>query len=283
MHAAFASVIGDAWDSLDERRFLLLTLIGFVCAFGFIRLSTRLMRSPRVPWWPGSVVSDSGVHLHHLVWGICLMLAAGTLGFALFQKSPGLEICAALFGVGAGFTVDEFALWVYLDDVYWAKEGRASIDAAVIAATLMLLALLGAQPFEVRGGGAAQIAVELSVAALVIGLAIASLTPLVFAVTVPVAWFRPFAISWAMLAVLAALFVGTNCGFGTRIKQGRLDRSEFDATLAAGQSGLLADHGTVNVAIWDDWEGGDIVTTGGDEELCSAGMFDPDFLPENWF
>jgi hypothetical protein len=117
------------------------------------------------------VVSDSGVHLHHLVWGICLMLGAGALGFALFQRSPGLEICAALFGVGAGFTVDEFALWVYLDDVYWAKEGRASIDAAVIAATVMLLALLGAQPFEVRGGGAAQIAVELTVAAAVIVLA----------------------------------------------------------------------------------------------------------------
>jgi hypothetical protein len=124
-----------------------------------------------VPWWPGSVVSDSGVHLHHLVWGICLMLAAGTLGFALFSKSPGLEICAALFGVGAGFTVDEFALWVHLDDVYWAKEGRASIDAAVIAVALMLLVLLGAQPFEVRGGGPGQVAVELTVAALVLLLA----------------------------------------------------------------------------------------------------------------
>lgn len=116
-------------------------------------------------------MSDSGVHLHHLVWGICLMLGAGTLGFALFSKSPGLEICAALFGVGAGFTVDEFALWVHLDDVYWQKEGRASIDAAVIAVAVMLLVLLGGQPFEVRGGGAAQVAVELTVAALVLLLA----------------------------------------------------------------------------------------------------------------
>jgi hypothetical protein len=96
------------------------------------------------------------------------MLAAGTLGFALFSRSPGLEICAALFGVGAGFTVDEFALWVHLDDVYWAEEGRASIDAAVIAATTMLLVLLGGQPFAVKGGNAAQLAVELSVAGLVI-------------------------------------------------------------------------------------------------------------------
>jgi hypothetical protein len=52
-------------------------LIGFVLAFGFIRLSTRLMRSPRVPWWPGSVVSEDGVHFHHLFFGIVLMMAAG--------------------------------------------------------------------------------------------------------------------------------------------------------------------------------------------------------------
>jgi hypothetical protein len=73
---------------------------------------------------------------------------------------------------------------------------------------------------------------------LVIGLAIAAVTPLVFAVTAPVVWLRPFAIGWTMLAVLAALFVGTNSGFGVRMKQGRLERSEFDATLAAGSAGL---------------------------------------------
>jgi hypothetical protein len=54
MHGAFASVFTEAWGSLGERRFLFLTLLGFVGAFGFIRLSTRLIRSPRVPWWPGS-------------------------------------------------------------------------------------------------------------------------------------------------------------------------------------------------------------------------------------
>ena len=59
MDTAFASVIGESWDSLGERRFLFLALVGFVSAFGFIRLSTRLMRSPRVPWWPGSVVSEA--------------------------------------------------------------------------------------------------------------------------------------------------------------------------------------------------------------------------------
>jgi hypothetical protein len=152
-----ASIISDFWhDQLvaHDGQGLFLVLLGFLGSFGFIRLSTRLIRSPRVPWWPGSVVSESGLHVHHLVFGICLMLGAGGLGFALFSSSPWLEISAALFGIGAGLTVDEFALWVYLDDVYWAEQGRSSIDAAVLAVAVMLLVLLGGRPFDVQAGQA---------------------------------------------------------------------------------------------------------------------------------
>jgi hypothetical protein len=155
-----ASILSDFWNDqlvAHDRQALFLVLVGFLGSFAFIRLSARLGRSPRVPWWPGSVVTDGGVHLHHLVWGICLMLVGGALGFALFDSSPWLEVCACLFGIGAGLTIDEFALWVYLDDVYWAKEGRSSIDAAVIAAGAMLLVLLGAQPFDVATGSAAEV------------------------------------------------------------------------------------------------------------------------------
>lgn len=165
-----ASILSGFWqDQLvaHDRQGLFLVLLGLLASFGFIRLSTRLMRSPRVPWWPGSVVSESGVHLHHFVFGICLMLGAGTLGFALFASSPGLEICSALFGVGAGLTIDEFALWVYLDDVYWAEEGRSSIDAIVLAATLMFLVLLGARPFDVQAGTAAD-AIDTAIGAVIV-------------------------------------------------------------------------------------------------------------------
>lgn len=110
------------------------------------------MRSPRVPWWPGSVVSDSGVHLLDLVFGIVTMMVAGTLSFAGFATSPLYEICAFLFGVGIGLTIDEFALWVHLDDVYWAREGRSSVDAAVISAGVLELILLGARPFDTSTG-----------------------------------------------------------------------------------------------------------------------------------
>ena len=147
----YASFVSEFWNEhilANNRQGVFLVLVGFILSFAFIRMSTRLMRSPKVPWWPGSVVSESGVHLHHLVFGIVTMMIAGTLGFAAHGDSPWAEICAFLFGVGAGLTIDEFALWVYLDDVYWAEEGRSSIDATVIAAAAMGLVVLGVNPLD---------------------------------------------------------------------------------------------------------------------------------------
>jgi hypothetical protein len=164
-----ASLISEFWNDelvAHDRQYLFLLLVGFVLSFGFIRLSTRLMRSPRVPWWPGSVVSEGGVHVHHLVFGIVLMIVAGTISFADFATSPWYEICAALFGVGVGLTIDEFALWVYLDDVYWAREGRSSIDATVLAAAFMGLVLIGASPFDVDTSSPADLIATIVGAAL---------------------------------------------------------------------------------------------------------------------
>ena len=150
MSVAFASVVGDGWESLNERRFLFLTLVGFVAAFGFIRLSTRLMRSPRVPWWPGSVVSEDGVHMHHLFFGILLMMAAGGLSFAAGETDgPWYAIFALLFGIGLGLTIDEYALWLHLDDVYWHRKGRSSIDATLVAVGLIGFVLLAFVPTRI--------------------------------------------------------------------------------------------------------------------------------------
>lgn len=149
-----ASVFSDFWSRLEkhDEQGLFLVLVGFILSFAFIRMSTRIQRSPRVSWWPGSIVSDSGVHLHHLVFGIVTMMIAGAGGFLAFGNSPWTEICAFAFGIGAGLTIDEFALWVYLDDVYWAEEGRKSIDATVIAAAGMMLVLLGFTPLTIEDG-----------------------------------------------------------------------------------------------------------------------------------
>jgi hypothetical protein len=120
-------------------------------SFLFIRTSARLMRSPKVSWWPGSIKTEGGLHVHHLVFGIVLMLAAG-FALALQPPSPWLEIVAAGFGIGAGLTLDEYALWLHLEDVYWAEEGRRSVDAVVIAALLGGLLLMGFLPFSTDDG-----------------------------------------------------------------------------------------------------------------------------------
>ncbi len=153
-------------SSGDRAGFLLLA--GMLVSFGFIRMSTRLMRSPKVSWWPGSV-KTGGVHIHHLVFGIVLLMLAGFLEFAFQFESPGLEILAVGFGIGVGLTLDEFALWLHLEDVYWAEEGRRSVDA-VIAATIIAGAIvLGVAP--VGEGDAGSVA----------GILIAMVEVLVFA------------------------------------------------------------------------------------------------------
>ncbi len=135
---------------LDDRgqRSGFIVLGAFLAAFLFIRTSARLIRSPKVTWWPGSVKTKSGLHLHHLVWGIVLMMSSGFLEFAVKPEPPWLEVLAAAFGIGAGLTLDEFALWVRLEDVYWEQEGRISLDAVVVAALLGGMIVLGLAPFD---------------------------------------------------------------------------------------------------------------------------------------
>ena len=148
---ASASIFSDFWnDQLvgEGKDGLFLVFVGFILSFSFIRISTRLQRSSRVPWWPGSVVSESGVHVHHLVFGIFAMMIAGAVDFTALGEQPFTDVCALVFGVGMGLTIDEFALWLYLDDVYWAEQGRSSIDATVIAASAMFLILVGFSPFS---------------------------------------------------------------------------------------------------------------------------------------
>src|ERR687894_778625 len=129
--------------------------------------SARLTRS--VPWWPGGVETEGGVHLHHLVWGICLMLLCGFLAFAAPLSSPWWHLVAIGFGVGAGFTLDEFALWVHLEDVYWTEAGRSSFDAVVSTTAFAGLVVLGTQPFGLDDPGS--IAGTALAVALVLGLA----------------------------------------------------------------------------------------------------------------
>ncbi|MGN6167873.1 MAG: hypothetical protein ACTHQQ_06835 [Solirubrobacteraceae bacterium] len=129
-----------------------LLLMAFLVTFLFIRTSARLIRK-QVSWWPGSVTTEGGLHIHHLVWGIWLALGAGFLSIALRPDGFWASALAVLFGVGAGLTLDEFALWLHLDDVYWSKEGRASLDAVIVAALLGGSVVLGLSPIGSSGRG----------------------------------------------------------------------------------------------------------------------------------
>lgn len=148
-----------------------LVLAAFVVSFLAIRTSARMTRS--VSWWPGGLETDSGVHVHHLVWGICLMMLCGFLGFAVPLQPPWWHVVAILFGVGAGFTMDEFALWVRLDDVYWSDAGRLSFDAVVVAVAFAALVVIGTTPFGLDDP--ASITGTALAVAIVLGLSIASI------------------------------------------------------------------------------------------------------------
>jgi hypothetical protein len=97
------------------------------------------------------------------------MMLSGFIAFAVQPFSPWFEICAGLFGVGVGLTLDEFALWLYLDDVYWSEEGRSSVDAVVFAAIIGGLVIVGLTPLDTSGGTIAVILVTVLIELAICG------------------------------------------------------------------------------------------------------------------
>ncbi|MFI5610682.1 hypothetical protein [Amycolatopsis sp. NPDC051903] len=134
-------------------------LAGFLVTFVVVRGITRRIRTKRrKPTGKRGLLGDihiGGVHVHHQVWGILLVLVVGLLEFRYNPAAPWREVLAALFGTGAALVLDEFALWFHLDDVYWARRGRKSIDAVLVGGALGGLLLLEASPIgETRGESA---------------------------------------------------------------------------------------------------------------------------------
>jgi hypothetical protein len=177
-----------AFDQADQRAGMIL-LGSMLLSFAFIRFSTRMIRA-EVKWWPGNV-APGGLHVHHLVFGIVMMMLAGFLNFVIEPPSPWFEILAGVFGVGMGLTLDEFALWLYLDDVYWSEEGRSSVDAVVFAAIIGGGVIVGFVPLDASGGSILAIVVSV---AITLGIcAIAALKGKVSSAVIgmfipPVAW-----------------------------------------------------------------------------------------------
>ncbi|WP_028811372.1 hypothetical protein [Streptomyces flavidovirens] len=125
---------------------LLLALLSFVLSFLVTRTITRLIRAGRGPF---RNVSPGGLHIHHVVPGVILMTIGGFGAVASGGHGVSSAICAVIFGIGAGLVLDEFALILHLDDVYWSEQGRQSVEIVVVTAALAGLVLSGSAPFGV--------------------------------------------------------------------------------------------------------------------------------------
>src|SRR3954451_25075741 len=118
-------------------------LQGFLSAFAFARLATWGIRQS---WWPSGNIHVSGRHIHHFVPGIVLSFGSGVA--ALTTRNERVESTLAIpFGVGMGLTMDEAALLLDLDDVYWTRQGLLSVQVslgvtATLAATILGLRML---------------------------------------------------------------------------------------------------------------------------------------------
>ena len=126
----------------ERRERLFLASLGFLVTFATVRVITHLIRAGVGPFHN---VSSGGLHIHHLVWGILLLLIVGYIW--LIEQGTGsnwlASASAIAYGVGAALTLDEFALWLNLQDVYWTGPGRVSIDAVVIFAAGLSLGIWG--------------------------------------------------------------------------------------------------------------------------------------------
>ena len=126
----------------ERRERLFLASVGFLVTFGIVRGITHLIRAGVGPFHN---VSSGGLHIHHLVWGILLLLVVGYIW--LIEAGTGSNLLSSLtaagYGVGAALALDEFALWLNLQDVYWTGPGRESIDAVVIFVSVLSVGIWG--------------------------------------------------------------------------------------------------------------------------------------------
>ena len=159
-----AQAIGESFLGVHRAAVAGFTL-GLLLTFLGVRLNTRLIRA-HVSWWFHDIESEGGLHVHHMVIGVVLMVVAGLVLVATSPEGLWLQLSALAFGAGVALTLDEFALILRLQDVYWTAEGRLSVDAVIVAVCAGLLIILGFSP----GGASLGLSGGLATAAIAITL-----------------------------------------------------------------------------------------------------------------
>lgn len=125
------------------RQPMFLALLTFLLTFLVTRIITRMIRAGRGPF---GNVSAGSVHVHHVVPGLIILLCGGVLALGATQNSIWRQLAGVMFGMGAALVLDEFAMILHMDDVYWSSEGRLSADAVTLAAVVLFAAMLIAAP-----------------------------------------------------------------------------------------------------------------------------------------
>ena len=146
--------------------------IAVLVTFVITRTVTRLIRAGASSGLGN--VQVGGVHVHHQVFGILIMIGTGIVLLAATPEGVALNVAGAIFGVGVSLTLDEFALWLHLRDVYWSNEGRQSVDA-VFCVLVVTGVLIGGADFVSGRVGSGSWWASIAALAVTLGLSVVCL------------------------------------------------------------------------------------------------------------
>jgi hypothetical protein len=140
---------------------LMLCFVAFVVTFLLTRLITRLIRDGHGPF--GNIVTSSGTHIHHAVPGMILLIVGAFIAVGTATAGLGFwfGLAAVMIGSGVSLVLDEFALILHLQDVYWSNEGRLSVNLVSLTAAYLGLALTGLSPLGVDNLGDGELVLRL--------------------------------------------------------------------------------------------------------------------------
>jgi hypothetical protein len=147
----------DRWFSHDivsaGRLPLLCCLVAFILTFFVTRSFVRFIRHSAATgrptrWWHPRNVHVGGMHVHHVAFGVVLVLVSGLslVTLSIDGHEPEFTSGAIFFGIGAALVLDEYALILHLSDVYWSEDGRTSVDAVFAAVGVAGLLIMGLHP-----------------------------------------------------------------------------------------------------------------------------------------
>jgi hypothetical protein len=121
-------------EELEPReRSVLWSWLGFTATFAAVRAITYAIRAGKGPFHN---LSLGGEHLHHYMWGIGMVSSVGAVAVYGRERHRLHPMTGLTYGAGLALIVDEFALLLDLKDVYWAREGRVSVDLGIGLAAL---------------------------------------------------------------------------------------------------------------------------------------------------